>query len=133
MGFMPFTSIKRSSEQGAQCHCWVSPWGSEIKLVAQAPQRGKPHVGCQFLRKTEMGSLLGSEITLYTRSSLSQRKVYLWQIGDHERAFPESCCPQRNRSQDVYCGWGMNIQKGDVGILSHRLSWKTCFNTHCRL
>ena len=59
-----------------------------------------------------------------TRNICPTSKVCLLQRGDHAESFPESWCPQTKGSGDFYFRWGMNIQKGEVGIPLHRFSWK---------
>lgn len=52
---------------------------------------------------------------------VSQRKVYLRQVGDREESLQGHNAP----GKQGHLGWGMNIQKGKVEILLRSLSWKT--------
>lgn len=47
---------------------------------------------------------------------VSQSKVYLQQIGDHEESFPKPWHPRTKGNMDIYFGQRMNIQKGEVGF-----------------
>ena len=63
---------------------------------------------------------------------VSQSEVCLQQIGAPEESFPESRCPRTKGSRDIHFRQGMNTPKGEVGILLHKLTWKTRFHVRCR-
>ena len=133
----PFSSTKRRNECPERL--------SELLQVTQLVSEGsRPRTGSGFhsLAFKELHHLVTKPKWVPSRRVksdsppevvFSPSKVYLQQTGDHEESLPESWRPLNKGKQGHLFGMGMNIQKGEVGILLRRLSWKTCFHLQCSL
>ena len=114
----------------------ISQWAEGILChseMLQAKRRAQAfvvhHLLTGLVTETEVGFSPGG-LNQTVHQKLLSHKVYLQQIGG---IISRVMASLNKGKQGRYFRWGMIIQKGEVGICLHRLGWKACFHTQCRL